>query len=210
MTSKIHALLADRLPSEEILIFYSGHGIRTHSGTFLCAHDTELARLEINGLRLDTIGRFAASTQASQTLVILDCCYSGGASDFIFSELAPRDSKDRSLHLLASTSANRVAKESKKRQSSSLLKNLEVESFLVLAGRCWGGAVELDVIFQLGVGDADAGWLSGKQFGNADQVIGDQIEQEVGGDASDATMFGLAHGAMLLARSEDALDHRPA
>jgi hypothetical protein len=32
----------------------------------------------------------------------------------------------------------------------------------------------------------DAGWLNGKQFGNPDQVIGDQIEQEVGGDASDA------------------------
>ena len=31
--------------------------------------------------------------------------------------------------------------------SSSLLKNLEMESFVVLAGRCWGGAVELDVIF---------------------------------------------------------------
>src|ERR687897_2001695 len=55
----------------------------------------------------------------------------------------------------------------------------------------------------------DAGWLSGQQFGNADQVIGDQIEQEVGGDASDAAMFGLAHGAVLLAPSEDALDHRP-
>jgi len=41
------------------------------------------------------------------------------------------------------------------------------------------------------------------------QVVGDQIEQEVCGDASDATMFGLAHGAMLLAPSEDALDHRP-
>jgi hypothetical protein len=31
--------------------------------------------------------------------------------------------------------------------SNSLLKNLEMESFLILAGRCWGGAVELDVIF---------------------------------------------------------------
>ena len=30
---------------------------------------------------------------------------------------------------------------------SSLLKNLEMESFLVLADRCWGGAVDLDVIF---------------------------------------------------------------
>jgi hypothetical protein len=33
------------------------------------------------------------------------------------------------------------------RASSSLLKNLEMESFRILAGRCWGGAVELDVIF---------------------------------------------------------------
>jgi hypothetical protein len=34
-----------------------------------------------------------------------------------------------------------------RKPSSSLLKNLEMESFLVLADRCWGGAVELDVIF---------------------------------------------------------------
>jgi len=31
--------------------------------------------------------------------------------------------------------------------SSSLLKNLEMEIFLILAGRCQGGVVELDVIF---------------------------------------------------------------
>ena len=48
------------------------------------------------------------------------------------------------------------------------------------------------------------------ELGYPDEVVGDQIEQEVGGDASDAPMFGLAHGAMLLAPSEDALDHRPA
>ena len=39
---------------------------------------------------------------------------------------------------------------------SSLLKNLEMESFCILAGGCWGGAVELDVILQPGVG-FDAG-----------------------------------------------------
>ena len=31
--------------------------------------------------------------------------------------------------------------------SSSLLKNLEMERFVILSGRCWGGAVELDAIF---------------------------------------------------------------
>jgi hypothetical protein len=40
-----------------------------------------------------------------------------------------------------------------KNNSSSLLKNLEIESFLILAGRCWGGATELDLIFWPG------GWV---------------------------------------------------
>jgi hypothetical protein len=31
--------------------------------------------------------------------------------------------------------------------TSSLLKNLKLESFGILASRCWDGAVELDVIF---------------------------------------------------------------
>jgi hypothetical protein len=31
--------------------------------------------------------------------------------------------------------------------TSSLLKNLEMKIFLILAGRCRGGVVELDVIF---------------------------------------------------------------
>jgi hypothetical protein len=39
-----------------------------------------------------------------------------------------------------------------KHKSSSLLKNIEMESFLFLDDGCWGGAVELDVIFSAGVG----------------------------------------------------------
>src|SRR6202790_2762293 len=54
------------------------------------------------------------------------------------------------------------------------------------------------------------GGLRCNQFGDADQVIGDQIEHEVGGDAADAAMFGLAYGPVLLAPTEDALGHRPA
>ena len=42
----------------------------------------------------------------------------------------------------------------------------------------------------------------GNQFGNADQIVGDEIEQEVGGDPADAAMLGLAHGAVLLAPTE--------
>src|ERR1017187_4380444 len=48
------------------------------------------------------------------------------------------------------------------------------------------------------------------QFGNADQIVGDQIENEVGGDAAYAPMFCLAHRTVLLAPTEDAFDHRAA
>jgi hypothetical protein len=52
--------------------------------------------------------------------------------------------------------------------------------------------------------------LHGEQFWNADQVVGDQVEHEVGGDTADAAMLGLAHRAVLLAPSENAFDHRAA
>ena len=49
---------------------------------------------------------------------------------------------------------------------------------------------------------ADSIRLHSQQLGKADQVVGDEIEQEVGGDADDPTMLGLAHRSMLLAPTE--------
>jgi hypothetical protein len=44
-------------------------------------------------------------------------------------------------------------------------------------------------------------------FGNADQIVGDQVEQEVGSDSGNAAV-GLAHCAVVLAPPENAFDHR--
>src|SRR6266487_1747083 len=52
--------------------------------------------------------------------------------------------------------------------------------------------------------------LRRQQFGNTNQIVGDQIEHEIGGDTGYAAMFGLAHRAVLLAPAEDAFGHRPA
>jgi hypothetical protein len=49
--------------------------------------------------------------------------------------------------------------------------------------------------------------LDGQQFGNADQVVSDQIEREACGDGCDTSMFGFAHCAVLLAPAEDAFGH---
>src|ERR1700727_546076 len=48
------------------------------------------------------------------------------------------------------------------------------------------------------------------EFRNADQIVGDQIEQKVSGDAANAAMLGLAQGAVLFTPAKDALDHRAA
>ena len=51
------------------------------------------------------------------------------------------------------------------------------------------------------------------QFGDADQIVGDQVEQEIGsngGGGGDAAVLGFAHCTVLFAPAEDAFGHRPA
>ena len=48
------------------------------------------------------------------------------------------------------------------------------------------------------------------QFGDADQIVGDQVEQEIDSNGGDAAVLGLAHCTVLFAPAEDAFGHRPA
>src|ERR1700731_4030278 len=45
--------------------------------------------------------------------------------------------------------------------------------------------------------------LCGNQFRDADQVVGDEVQQESSGDTSNPAMLSLAHRAMLLAPAKD-------
>src|ERR1700730_17812159 len=49
--------------------------------------------------------------------------------------------------------------------------------------------------------------LCGNQFRDADQIVGDEVQQESSGDTSNPAMLSLAHRAMLLAPAKDAFDH---
>jgi hypothetical protein len=66
----------------------------------------------------------------------------------------------------------------------------------------------LDVLFGRCRVAPRCGQLCGELFGDAYQVVSDQVKHEVSGDAIDAAMLGLAHGAVRLAPAEDGLDHR--
>src|SRR6266436_1113348 len=98
--------------------------------------------------------------------------------------------------------------------SSSLLKNLNSSAFVLRFSSSYKRSVRFGsecsrLVATLSLWRADAK-LGGQQFGNADQVVGDQVEQEIGSDASDAAMLGLAHCTVLFAPAEDAFGHRPA
>ena len=90
---------------------------------------------------------------------------------------------------------------------SSPLKNWKIRSQLRFE------RVSGVVLNRILVADSDASWRShscSDQFRNADQIVGDQIEQEVGRDAGDAAVLGFAHSPVLLAPTEDAFNHRAA
>jgi Caspase domain len=108
----IHQLLSERVPTEEVIIYYSGHGFKSSEGTFLCCNDTERAKLALNGFRTDDLGVFIRESQASQILVLLDCCYGGGAADDVLTNRLFEKVADRSLHLITAASDRQAAKES--------------------------------------------------------------------------------------------------
>src|SRR5262249_21427701 len=87
--------------------------------------------------------------------------------------------------------------------TSSLRKNLETEplfsqvrSMILAMDRAW--------VPSIGRG------LRRDKFGDADQIVGDQVEQEIGSNGGDAAVLGLTHCTVLFAPAEDAFGHRPA
>src|SRR5437867_1959545 len=92
-------------------------------------------------------------------------------------------------------------------RSSSLLKNLESGAFSVFLPFL-GWAVGVCSVAGNSVSLVIGRRLRRQQFGNADQIVGDQIEHEIGSDTGYAATFGLAHRTMLLAPAEDAFGHR--
>src|SRR6266480_3555872 len=75
------------------------------------------------------------------------------------------------------------------RRSSSLLKNLESGAFSVflpVLGWAVGVCSVAGNSFSLVIGRG----LRRQQFGNADQIVGDQIDHEIGSDTGYPAMFG--------------------
>ncbi|WP_299682875.1 caspase family protein [uncultured Dokdonia sp.] len=62
------------------LLYFSGHGATTVSGTFLVTQDREKNDV---GISLHEIITMANDSKADEVVIILDCCYAGGAGNVI-------------------------------------------------------------------------------------------------------------------------------
>lgn len=62
------------------LLYFSGHGITTNAGTYLVTQDTKPNDV---GVSLMEIVAIANDSKADEVIIILDCCYAGGAGNYI-------------------------------------------------------------------------------------------------------------------------------
>ena len=89
-----------------VVISYSGHGSDTHE---VVTFDTDVYDLPATALSLDELTELVSGISAKHLLVILDCCFSGGAGAKVLH--APKRSRGASGGVPSSTEAllNRVA-----------------------------------------------------------------------------------------------------
>jgi hypothetical protein len=63
------------------LLYYAGHGGQDQLGSYLCSQDITADQ---RGLSLNDVLAFANKSKAQNIVIILDCCYAGGAGEDIF------------------------------------------------------------------------------------------------------------------------------
>jgi len=65
-------------PGDTVFVYFSGHGFPDKEGQhFLALLDTERAKLTQSGLRTDNLRDVLRQCEASQKLLVLDCCHAG-------------------------------------------------------------------------------------------------------------------------------------
>jgi helicase len=91
-TTRLRAELADlqksSLEDDVVVIAFSGHGSNTHE---IVTYDADLYNLPDTTLPLDEVTELVSAIPAKHLLVILDCCFSGGAGAKVLNApLVPR------------------------------------------------------------------------------------------------------------------------
>jgi len=74
----IARVFAERKRDDLLLLYFSGHGMRSEQGQlFLAANDTEISILEATGIPAEFVTYAMNNSHSQRQVLILDCCNSG-------------------------------------------------------------------------------------------------------------------------------------
>jgi len=78
--------------ADTFVLYYAGHGIRNveiNRKTYWVTYDTDLALLDLDGIRLEHLVDYISDIRAGRKLILLDHCFSGDAVGLIVGNVAP-------------------------------------------------------------------------------------------------------------------------
>jgi uncharacterized caspase-like protein len=78
LAATFNRTLTSAVPSDQLLLYFGGHGLVSKSGQFfLAGTDTDPDRIETSSYRADNLARLLSESRATRIVLLLDCCYSG-------------------------------------------------------------------------------------------------------------------------------------
>ena len=88
LRAELHELQTASSENDVVVVAFSGHGSNTHE---IVTYDADLYNLPSTALPLDELTELVSAIPAKHLLVVLDCCFSGGAGAKVLNApLAPR------------------------------------------------------------------------------------------------------------------------
>jgi hypothetical protein len=115
-------------PDEQLLLYYSGHGWRDGLGNFyLCTRDTRIDFIDSSALSDLVVNQMIAKSRAARTVIILDCCHSGG---FKGGGMPESLAQAAGRFILSSCRARELASDASKAGGASLFTSHIVQALL--------------------------------------------------------------------------------
>jgi Caspase domain len=109
----------DRKTTDQIVLYYSGHGFLLHGDHYLMLTNSDESRMAVTAFPTANLGRMLAGTSIRQMMVILDTCQAGaGSGDFqtsvqkFLSSLSLIDPTPRCFYVLAAARPREEASQS--------------------------------------------------------------------------------------------------
>jgi len=126
VTREIERFFADSGRDDQLLFYYSGHGmLDTFNHLYLCAADTETSSLISTAISDEIINSMIRQSASSRIVIILDCCHSGR-----FKGGMPDNLRGEGRFVLTSTRARELAVDAVEADAPSVFTRFMTEALL--------------------------------------------------------------------------------